>query len=449
MYRRQEASGIPHLLVAPKSGPRLPPPPPRQPHRTAEEGGVEDDDDEPIDRSIYTNGHGDARGYYYDGAYTAAPDPDPAPDLATHIEEDGGDAPELVAAAYFACLRDQFARLRTHLHTPPPPSHHLLRPDDDENENENNETQQQPPAHVVDPFGPSSRTFSVWTTRLRTTDPRPAQLARMDKHSVFRLLRVLLSGGGGGGSGKQAFLRSGAVVTERTSRWVWALLARLPDRGELDHVETAHVRELGKRAALLMHGLRQMARLQEEVALGGGGGGQGVEGFWGGDGDDDDDDDDDDYPPAETTTKRTTGPHENNNNNNNHEPPADGASAAEDTRGDIPNAQQDDEREDGEIDNSSSEEGSAPMDMDHEEEDVDAARARLLARLDAVPSSPPSSPPGQKEGEREREQEKTETFDPVRARMNMRATLTMILTVAGEFYGQRDLLEFRDPFRGL
>lgn len=448
MYRRQEASGIPHLLVAPKSGPRLPPPPPRQPHRAAgeEEGGVEDDDDdEPIDRSIYTDGHGDARGYYYDGAYTAAPDPETpaaAPDLGTNNTEDGGDAPELVAAAYFASLCDQFARLRTHLHTPPPPSPILLRPDDDENENENNKTQY--PVHVVDPFGPSSRTFSVWTTRLRTTDPRPAQLARMDKHSVFRLLRVLLSGGGGGG-GKQAFLRSGAVVTERTSRWVWALLARLPDRGELDHVETAHVRELGKRAALLMHGLRQMARLQEEVALGGGGGGQGDEGFWGGD---DDDDDDDDHPPAETTTKRTTGPHDDNNNN--HEPPADGASAAEDTRGDIPNAQQDDEREDGEIDNSSSsEEGSAPMDMDHEEEDVDAARARLLARLDAVPSSPPSSPPRQKEGEREREQEKTETFDPVRARMNMRATLTMILTVAGEFYGQRDLLQFRDPFRGL
>lgn len=33
-----------------------------------------------------------------------------------------------------------------------------------------------------------------------------------------------------------------------------------------------------------------------------------------------------------------------------------------------------------------------------------------------------------------------------RAKANVRATLNMILTVAGEFYGQRDLLEFRDPF---
>ncbi|GAW26071.1 putative aspartyl-tRNA synthetase protein [Rosellinia necatrix] len=39
--------------------------------------------------------------------------------------------------------------------------------------------------------------------------------------------------------------------------------------------------------------------------------------------------------------------------------------------------------------------------------------------------------------------------EPDRALVNERATLNMILTVAGEFYGQRDLLEFRDPFGGL
>ncbi len=39
--------------------------------------------------------------------------------------------------------------------------------------------------------------------------------------------------------------------------------------------------------------------------------------------------------------------------------------------------------------------------------------------------------------------------DAGRAAMNQRATLCMILTVAGEFYGQRDLLGFRDPFGDL
>lgn len=36
--------------------------------------------------------------------------------------------------------------------------------------------------------------------------------------------------------------------------------------------------------------------------------------------------------------------------------------------------------------------------------------------------------------------------DDERLELNMRVTLNMILTVAGEFYGQRDLLEFRNPF---
>ena len=39
--------------------------------------------------------------------------------------------------------------------------------------------------------------------------------------------------------------------------------------------------------------------------------------------------------------------------------------------------------------------------------------------------------------------------EAARAQVNLRATLNMILTVAGEFYGQRDLLEFRNPFSRL
>lgn len=426
---RQEASGIPHLLVAPKSGPQLPQPP-RRPHRTTTTTTTQEDlndDDEPIDRSIYTDGQGDARGYYQDGAYTAAPDPQTT---TTHSSQDGDEALK-IAEAYFASLRYQFSRLRTQLHTPPPS--HLVLP--------------KTHAPYVGPFGPSSRTFTIWTTRLLTTDPHPIQLALMDKNSAFRLLRVLLGGG--------KFLRSGVEVTERTSRWVWSLLARLPDRGELDHVETGHIRELGKRAAVLMHSLKQMALLREEVELAGHGEEEAV-GVWGGEDDDDEEEEqeqgkdvetevkpkeEDDNPPAETTTRTIR--------HDNDEPSADTFTARnskpEDTNTETRaklNAGQD-EMEDGEIDDSSDQ--SVPMDMD-DEEDMEAAKARLLASLDAVPSSPSSSSPSSPSKQEEVEQEE-EKFDPVRARMNMRATLNMILTVAGEFYGQRDLLEFRDPFR--
>lgn len=260
----------------------------------------------------------------------------------------------------------------------------------------------------------------------------------MDKGSAFRLLRVLLGG---------KFLRSGVEVHERTSRWLWALLARLPDRGELDHVEVGHVRELGKRAAVLMHSLQQMALLREEVELGGHDDDAG-EGVWVGE------DEEVDGQSDDTVKKEDEGEEgeedipvktiENSHNNESTAPPnipsaydSSPAKAEPEVKLEEP-----DEMEDGEI-NDDNESESVPMDMDNEE-DMQAAKARLLASLEDAPSEDESNGPSPKE-----EDMQEEKFDPVRARMNMRATLNMILTVAGEFYGQRDLLEFRDPFRGI
>lgn len=265
--------------------------------------------------------------------------------------------------------------------------------------------------------------------RVRYSDPHPAQIAAMDKGAVFRLLRVILGG---------KFLRRGVELRERTSRWLWALLARLPDRGELDHIEVGHIRELGKRAAVLMHSLQQMAMLREEVELGGhdeDDNGDADEAAWVGEDEDEDAEvdaqqyslvaktvDDGDVPPEQPTSDPdhpvsigpTTGVPETNN------------------------GKVDVDIEDGEI----ADDESVPMDI---EEDMENVKARLLANLDAAcESTGPLTPSSQDAGQKEEA-----SFDPVRARMNMRATLNMIITVAGEFYGQRDLLEFRDPFRGI
>lgn len=106
----------------------------------------------------------------------------------------------------------------------------------------------------------------------------------------------------------------------------------------------------------------------------------------------------------------------------------------------------------------------APMDVEPgpaAEQALEAARARLLAQLNDDGDTPKHHADGGggaatgelAGGEEPRRREKGEQEepldDPVRARMNARATLNMILTVAGEFYGQRDLLEFRDPFHGV
>lgn len=246
----------------------------------------------------------------------------------------------------------------------------------------------------------------------------------MDKDAVFRLLRVVLGG---------KFLRRGTELRERTSRWLWALLARLPDRGELDYMEVGYVRDLGKRAALLMHSLREMAALREEVE-GGGGAAQeddGLEGDqedWAGEAEAlDDDGAEEPAPPQESVEPASVADEDPASVQPSSDPPARSSSTALTS---VPDAdgEKDDQMEDGEIDES------APMDLDT---DVESAKTRLLAKLNAQSSS----------GNDADQAVEDPSFDPARARMNMRATLNMILTVAGELYGQRDLLEFRDPFQ--
>ncbi|CAN8100759.1 unnamed protein product [Discula destructiva] len=502
---RHEASAIPHLLVAPKSGPKLPGPQDDDGddnnHATSA-----DDDNPPIDRSIYHNGHGDARGYYKDGAYTAAPSTSP-PSFPSSSSPHSA-----IDTAYFARLITSFHRLRTTLHQTPPPDAiaHLSSSSSDH-------------TPYVGTFGAHSRTFALWSARLRTTDPHPAQVAAMDKAAVLRLLRVLLGG---------KFLRSGGEVHERTSRWLWALLARLPDRGEMDHLEVGHVRDLGKRAALLMHTLKEMAALREEVELGGhDGDGDGEVWVGRGEGehddedeDDDEDIDDDDEGAAEqdgatveggdvagedgevradhdkpvvqadnddaaadpsssapdglseevaaqtvmsaSRPEPTPTPLRSTSDNTPHQPStapisADGKAA--------PATANDDDVEEGEIADESE-----PMDLEAEAEpeDFESAKARLLANVEnattdggsssevvveaptaatavAVESDDKKKHTVQQAEDENEDEDKAPAFDPVRSRMNMRATLNMILTVAGEFYGQRDLLEFRDPFHGV
>lgn len=273
-------------------------------------------------------------------------------------------------------------------------------------------------------FGPASRTFTTWSVRMRSSDPVPAQVAAMDKDAVFRLLRVILGG---------KFLRRGTELRERTSRWLWALLARLPDRGELDYMEVGYVRDLGKRAALLMHSLREMAALREEVEGGGRASEEddGLEGDqedWDGEPEALDDDGTEVSAPRQESLEPTSVANDDPASMQpSSEPPARSSSTAPTSAPDVDGGKAE-HVEDGEIDES------APMDIDT---DVESAKTRLLAKLNAHSSS----------GHNADQAEEQPASDPARARMNMRATLNMILTVAGDLYGQRDLLEFRDPFQ--
>jgi hypothetical protein len=92
------------------------------------------------------------------------------------------------------------------------------------------------------------------------------------------------------------------------------------------------------------------------------------------------------------------------------------------------------EIEDGEV-------SDEPLTGPDKEAVMAAIKARLVADLDEVPpwEELRAPPPAADEA----------AEDSVVDLVNRRATVNMILTVVGEFYGQRDLLAFRDPFGGV
>ncbi|KAJ0164834.1 hypothetical protein CTA2_13088, partial [Colletotrichum tanaceti] len=437
-----QANGIPHLLVAPKVpiGPQLPKELQNDDDEVEEGEAVEED------REIYSTGQGDFRGYYQDGAYMARPDTWVDHDAeggewqgneggydVDDAEEDNSDPEATIREAYFAAILSHFNTLRKTLHATPPPSIVAALPHSH--------------GYHVGAFGAKSGTFAIWSQRLRATDPHPAQVASMDKDGVLRVLRVILSG---------SFLRRGAELGERTSRWLWALLARLPERGGLNHAETGWVRDLGRRAVLMMQSLADMAALRD--ALEGEGMDLGVHDAVDESSDDEDalremevDERDGEEPDrggkaGETPSAASEVPAETTKPTEEADPTSE-KPAVEDgevEEGEIHENEGDDDQkseamdvsEDGEVD-----EGEIAEDPPAQA--LEEARARLLAQLDTAAEEAPSEEAAAEVDDEAR------TAGQLRARMNMRVTLTMILTVAGEFYGQRDLLDFRDPFTGM
>lgn len=398
--------------MAPKAGPELP---------THLQGP------DAIDRSIYADGVGDSRGYYHDGAYTAAPDPDPS--TTSSPDDDDADEGEILPVSeadriaaqnaalrktYFASLTARFLRLRALLHQTPSDSAIAALPRDHGTE--------------VGSFGAKSWTFRVWTRRIRYTDPLPAQVAALKRQSVLKLLRVILGG---------KFIRRGYELRPRTSRWIWALLARLPDQGQMDYTEVGWVRELGKRAVLMMVSIAHMDALREEV-----------EGDLEGDVDGDVEEEfaeemvlDEDG--EERAIAALTEP----------QPSAAATAPTDADNGKDQDGEMDMDTDEGEVTDDESRSTAGNKDI---AADIAAAKARLLARLEENSGTQQEEEPSSaadadalEDQQNGASNDDTAELDEAEARFNMRATLNMILTVAGEFYGQRDMLEFRDPFPAL
>lgn len=374
---RQEATGIPNLLVAP---------------RTSTSSNS---------REIYENGVGDFRGYYEDGAYIASAQSfESSSDI---IDEDAGVDPQLV---YFDSILARYESLKEQLQQTPPPDA-VKKLDQDH------------PTHVA---ALNSYMAKWWIRTLKNSEPLPAQIACMNKKSVLRLLGLITQG---------SLLKRGSEVEVSASLWAWALLARLPDRGELNSDEIGVIRELGKKAVLVAMGLRNVKSWEEGMQ-------EVEEGFsadleeveetvdmtnedeiyleLGDEGDEEDNLEDGEWDAAVDTTSSEEPILEVNydstaNGNGN-------ITAAENAQKQI-------------------EQDLAPGDAPICSENFADAQARILSRLnEKVPEQAVNIeaevPPAKKA---------PKTVSP--AAWNTIATVDMIITIAGEVYGQRDLLEFR------
>ncbi|KAF7877271.1 hypothetical protein EAF04_000954 [Stromatinia cepivora] len=345
------------------------------------------------DRSIYESGLGDFRGYYEDGAYFAAAEVED--DIED--EQDGGKDPQL---AYFNSIITRFETLRKQMQRIPPPD--LV-----------NDLDADHPTYLN---VLNTKLCRWWRWKLKTVDPLPAQVASMDKDTVLRLLRLLTGG---------TLLQSGSDINMKVSRWAWALLARLPVRGELSSDEIGVVRELGKRAVMLGVGLKAGSSLKEEL--------DGVEKVF-----------DADNGAEIEDSERTISPGDEN--------------IVEGIEDHLEVEQQLKEKRNGATQTSDSTENSilsiatekstTPQEeawgskLDSHE--LEAVKARLLANLTSTPSIVEAT--AQPRGEESTPSTvETPMLKPAQtANWNTRATIDMIITIAGEMYGQRDLLEFRE-----
>lgn len=244
----------------------------------------------------------------------------------------------------------------------------------------------------------SAKAEQQWRFLLYHQEPRMVQLACMDLETVLeviKLLKSLLAG----------IVRSSSrEKIERLGAWTWGILARCNDAGELGSGEISELRELGKRAVGLLVGIRdrsghvygQEEEEEEEDGL--------IK-------------EDDGLIKA---GQQTTGGHSAN--------PTTELMEYHDTKSTV----------------SADSDTSPDIDSDVSDE-LEHAKAILQEKL-STDDQVQSIVTGFENGEGEIDSIGEELQVPVTKQI--RVTLDMIITVVGEFYGQRDLLEFRDIWEG-
>ncbi|MCJ1431608.1 hypothetical protein MMC27_000963 [Xylographa pallens] len=215
---RSEAKGVPNLLVAP----------------SCNENPVDTEDGE-----LYEDYE---TGYYEDGAYAALPDLSSTPEIPQYGDEDDEDIEP--QEAYYASLSDRFRKIRTILHSSPP----TTSVDKPHNDNLSASAQ----AAFL-----HNATHREWRYQILRTTPSMRLLASMHQDGVVRglgRLETLLP--------KKDLLAD--IEGNRIGAWCWGLLGRCRQIGEMGSEEVGVLRTLGKTALRMGRKLK----MQKQGGLG-------------------------------------------------------------------------------------------------------------------------------------------------------------------------------------
>ncbi|KAE8350803.1 hypothetical protein BDV28DRAFT_159298 [Aspergillus coremiiformis] len=231
-----------------------------------------------------------------------------------------------------------------------------------------------------------------WRRLLLAVEPQTVQLACMDMDSVLGVLGIMARL-------MSENVRSGdAERVRRIGAWAWGLLGKCRDVGQLASEEVGEIRDLGKRAVKILRKMKEEDEKKKRSAEMDGNASSGES--------DDENPTDDQRPPEEEEKGEDV------------DGPSDPASEPLDH--DMPDAEQD-----------------PPT------EALEMAKARLQAQIEEVEDGSASVNPEVQAGESKTEEDNA----VIEAAIQTQAMLDMIITVIGEYYGQRDLLSAREPWK--
>ena len=322
-------------------------------------------------------------GYYEDGAYAALPLPGSTndSDVFEGSIRDVEDEDIDPQEAYYASLADRFLELRSTLRFPPSLS----------SENQRKETS----STVLEAASALHKmNHESWRKQLLYRTPQMMVLAHMNQETVIRGLTRL-----------ETLLSRRNLLADKEAKiigaWSWGLLAKCRDRGEMTSEEVGVLRTVAKTALKLAVKTRMLKRASQEVG---------------------------DHPGTDKVDEvpaEASGENEEQVYSDSEPSRAgkdSGISQIGQSNGDsVEHEASSDDMEDGEI-----------SDSNESPDALAIAKQSLLAQVRS------STAPVLQDTADERTAQQASDVEE-----RASATLDMIVTIVGEFYGQRDLLDAR------